>query len=234
MMCTRWTLVMTLISILLHGCYRTDNSDSESADDDDQDEAPHPDFEESVQVEATTSPTTGDIKENCFYNEFEASAKVTVINGDLRMLFTGCFTCNSLDREAYVTKTDDGYDVLFVTPDFGGACGTFAEDIRLYLGPGSVGDRVSAYIPWNNDEGIMMVAETTAEADPVDCESLPPCSAETSCEDDDREGNHPRDCAHLSTCGGAYCLFNAEACMMECSTAECAMGESYPLSPSCG
>lgn len=50
---------------------------------------------------------------------------------------------------------------------------------------------------------------------------------------DERVDDYTWGCTDIATCGGSFCIWDAEACMMECGVPQCPMNESYPLSPSC-
>ena len=82
------------------------------------------------------------------------------------------------------------------------------------------------------------MAETQAVAEPSDCDNLTPCDADNPCAlegfaMDERMDDYLMGCTALATCGGSFCAWDAEACMLECATLTCAMGESYPLTPIC-
>ena len=234
-LCLKGVVLVTAVGVAASGCYRTDSGDSDSSDGGGHGETPSQpaDFEESVPVEVTWVPTRGEIKYNCGYNDFTPSAHATVIDGEIRMLFTGCFVCESLERSASVVRESGGYRVLFTSESFSGACGTYVLDLRLYLGPGEVGDKVAVYMPSMEGGGVSLVTETVAEAAPMDCHNLPPCTPETSCVWEGEDEEIDLVCSHVPTCSGSYCVFEKEVCMMECATEACALGESYPLTPSC-
>ncbi len=69
------------------------------------------------------------------------------------------------------------------------------------------------------------------------CHELVPCGVDSPCEYEgaemDEMDNYTMSCIRVDTCGGAVCIWDGEACMLECGTDECNMMESYPLQVGC-
>ena len=195
-------------------------------------------------MDVTMGAVLWDVPEDCAEAnqpmEATGEAKVSAVDGSLRVAYTGCFACEYYKQDAYVQPTDDGYEVLFLTPEMKNhnACGVAIYTLRLTVGSGAVGDIVTIYSGINADGEPVMKTEAAAVKEPVDCEGLVACDADIPCNDegrtmDERVDDYTLGCISLPTCGGAFCIWDAEACMMECNNLTCAVAEYYPLQPIC-
>lgn len=165
---------------------------------------------------------------------------VAEVEGELRVAYRDCFACRWEKLEAFVKRKDAGFEILFqpVQTDAVNACGDSSYTLRLYAGEGNVGDTVSVFTRGDLDSEPVKRAEVVAAAEAVDCAGLAPCGVESPCvhegeKMDERGDDYTMGCTSLPSCGGAFCIWDAEACMLECGGLDCAMGESYPLTPVC-
>ncbi len=172
-------------------------------------------------------------------DERPATLNVAARDGDLHVAYSGCFGCEYEKYKAYVRKDGDGYEVLFSAAhiEHHNACGWGVYTARLVAGPGSAGDPVSVFLDWSGEAKRM--AEAVAAAEPVDCAGLEACDAETPCENegmkmDERADDYTWQCTSLDACGGAFCIWDQEACMLACGALGCGFQESYPVTPACG
>ena len=201
-------------------------------------------FQNAEQVDVTMGSALWSFSEECAEanqpGEVTGEVKVSVVDGSLRVAYTGCFPCEMYKQEAYVKAVDGGYEVLFLTPEmeYHNACGSETYTLRLTVGAGAVGDNVTIYSGTDADGEAVLKTEAAAVDDSVDCEGLRACDADTPCEDegrtmDERGDDYTLGCISLPSCGGAFCIWDAEACMMECNESTCALAESYPMQPVC-
>ena len=85
---------------------------------------------------------------------------------------------------------------------------------------------------------VSEAAEVQAETEPVDCDNLVACGPDNPCEHsgmsmDERGDDYYMSCATLESCGGSFCVWDAEICMMECGDLDCAIGDTDPNIPFC-
>lgn len=228
--------VLTTCSLAL-GLWACDSSDN---DNDVKSGALPSGFKEAVETEVTMG-ADWHTDESCYGSDEPSTLKVTVRDGELRVLYKGCFPCEVYKQEAYIQKTQGVYEILFqpVDTEFSSNCGSNVYTMRLYAGSGEVGDTVRVYVRRSLDSDPIQKAEAVADAEPVDCAELTACDARTPCEYegrkmDERADDYTMGCTTLDSCGGgSYCVWDAEACMMECKEPTCTLNESYPMSVGC-
>ncbi len=220
------SIVFALQAVLFFACGESD-SDLPDA------------FDGAVQVEVTMGAVGGGA-DICDGGAAASELKATVVDGNIRVLFEGCFPCEVEKQEAFVKQTDNGCQILFRPPvlEYHNACGSHLYDMRLMAGPGGAGDTVTVFTQATRDDEPVHKAETPVFADPVDCANLTPCSIDTPCDRegfamDERSDEYYMGCTTLESCGGSFCIWDQEACMMECGTTDCMTLDTDPPVPSC-
>jgi hypothetical protein len=109
--------------------------------------------------------------------------------------------------------------------------------VRVPIGPGQTGTEISLFRRNNreveDDPQPWLVDTTAVEVDDGDCSGLESCSVETGCAFEGQIDELEFGCVDLPSCGGAFCVYTGEACVMECGEPACQIVESYPAQVGC-
>lgn len=160
-------------------------------------------------------------------------------DGRVRLVYEhGTYSCAE-DHEAFVRERAGGFDVLLqpveMHPDALAGC-MCNYRARLEVGAGAAGAEVSLYRRNNYeveaDPQPALIGSAAVE-EAADCAGLTACDVDNGCDFEGEIDGQELGCVQLPSCGGAYCVFTAEACVMECGRPSCLLMESYPAQVGC-